>query len=318
MQKVLNDNYLGDIISADGSNKENLKDRIGKGHGCISEIMSILDTISFGSQYYRMFTLLRESMFINSILTNAEIWFGLKESELSELEDLDRFLLRKAFQCPISTPKEAGHLELGLITIGSLLKYRRLSYLHYILKTEENGMLRKFFNAMYENPSKDDWTVQASRDLKDLNIKEDFEYIKSFSEATFKKIVKKNVYEFALDELNQKKFKHTKMDNLVYTELKIQDYLLDEDTSTEQKRNIFRFRTMMSDFAGNYSSSDTPQPCKMCLLHRDCQAHAVICHETMKYVTAEGNYEEIFSNKISKKTACMLEQIIESRNKKLG
>ena len=179
-------------------------------------------------------------------------------------------------------------------------------------------MLRKFFIAMYENPSKDDWSVQAGSDLKDLNIKEDLANIKSLSEAAFKKMVKKNVKEFALDELNQKKFEHTKMDNLVYTELEIQDYLLDEDISTEQKRNIFKFRTMMSDFAGNYSSSDTPQPCKMCFFHRDSQSHAVNCHETMKNVTAKGNYNEIFSKQISKKTACMLEQIIESRKNKLG
>ena len=63
-----------------------------------------------------------------------------------------------------------------------------------------------------------------------------------------------NSEEYALDWLNQKNFEHTKMDNLVYTELQIQDYLLDEHISTEQKRNIFKFRTMMSDFAGNYSS----------------------------------------------------------------
>ena len=124
------------------------------------------------------------------------------------------------------------------------------------------------------------------------------------SEAAFKKMVKMNVKEYALDWLNQKNFEHTKMDNLVYTELQIQDYLLDEGISTEQKRNIFKFRTMMADFAGNFSSSDNPQPCKMCFFHRDCQSHAVNCHETMKNVTAKGTYNEIFSNKIRRLHAC--------------
>ena len=72
MEKVLNDKYLGDILSSDGSNTANLKERIGKGLGCISDIMSILDTISFGSHYFRIFTLLREAKFLNAILTNAE------------------------------------------------------------------------------------------------------------------------------------------------------------------------------------------------------------------------------------------------------
>ena len=42
-------------------------------------------------------------MFINKILTNAEIWYGIKENELGDFEDLDRYLIRKAFQCPPRT-----------------------------------------------------------------------------------------------------------------------------------------------------------------------------------------------------------------------
>ena len=59
------------------------------------------------------------------------------------------------------------------------------------------------------------------------------------SEAKFKKIAKINRKEFALDDLNEKKFTHSKMGNLVYTELKIQDYLMTEDISSGQKRIIF-------------------------------------------------------------------------------
>ena len=100
MEKVSDDKYLGDILSSDGKNSINLKDRIGKGLGSISEIMSILDTISFGTQYFKMLKMLRESLFINSILTNAEVWYGVKYSEIKELEELDCLLIRRALQCP--------------------------------------------------------------------------------------------------------------------------------------------------------------------------------------------------------------------------
>ena len=90
-------------------------------------------------------------MFLNKILTNAEIWYDIKENELGDLEDLDRYLIRKAFQCPVTTPKEAYHLELGLLPISCILKCRRLNYLQYIVKSDENGMLCKFFNTMYES-----------------------------------------------------------------------------------------------------------------------------------------------------------------------
>ena len=106
------------------------------------------------------------------------------------------------------------------------------------------------------------------------------------------------------------------MEDLVYTELEIQNYLLTEDISTVQKRIVFQFRTGMSDFDENYGSSDTP--CKMCSFHRDSQSHSVNCYETMSNVKSKGNYNEIFANKISKETACMLEQIMETRKNKLA
>ena len=87
MEKVFSDKYLGDILSSNGSNSLNLKERIGKGIGKINEIIGILDTISFGHQYFRILVQLREAMFINSILTNVDIWMGVKESDMNELEN---------------------------------------------------------------------------------------------------------------------------------------------------------------------------------------------------------------------------------------
>ena len=111
MEKVSQDTYLGDILSVDGSNKVNIKDRAGKGFGIMNDIMHTLETTSFGSQYFRIFKLLRESRFINGTLTNADCWYGLEENSLKELEDIDRLMVRKALNCPFSTPTEAGHLE---------------------------------------------------------------------------------------------------------------------------------------------------------------------------------------------------------------
>ena len=177
-------------------------------------------------------------------------------------------------------------------------------------------MLCKFFNAMYENPSKDDWSIQVIKDLKDLNINDNLSYIKLLSEAKFKKMVKINTKEFALEDLNEKKFSHSKMEDLVFTELKIQDYLISEDISTAQKRIVFQFRTRMADYNENYGSSETP--CRICSLHRDCQSHSVKCYETMKSVSVKGHYDEIFTSKISKETAKMLTEIMTSRQEKIS
>ena len=140
--------------------------------------------------------------------------------------------------------------------------------------------------------------------------------MKRMCEARFKKMVKVKICEFALDQLNEEKFSHSKMDNLVFTELKLQDYLISEKMTVKQKRNIFLFRVRMADYGENYPNrSILPIPCRMCHLHRDCQAHSVSCQETMNNIRTRGNYNEIFSNSISEDTAIMIEEILETRRK---
>ena len=72
MEKVNQDTHLGDILGSDGRNKININDRACKGRGIMNKILNILETVSFGYHYFRIFVLLRESMFVNGTLTNAD------------------------------------------------------------------------------------------------------------------------------------------------------------------------------------------------------------------------------------------------------
>ena len=62
------------------------------------------------------------------------------------------------------------------------------------------------------------------------------------------------------------KFKHTKLENLVHTELCTQEYLLNAQFSNEQKRNLFLFRTRMANFSENFRNGSEAQYCRMCHL----------------------------------------------------
>ena len=97
--------------------------------------------INLGEHYFETVTLLRESVFLNGILTNAEIWYSLTKDEIKELEDLDLTLLRKVFKVPYSTPSEAYYLELGILSIETTIKKRRLNFFHYLLNRKEDEML---------------------------------------------------------------------------------------------------------------------------------------------------------------------------------
>ena len=150
MQQITHDTYLGDIISADGSNERNILGRVGKGHGKVTQIMDALERITLGSHYFRIALVLRESIFLNSILTNAESWYGLSAQHIEQLEVVDRLLLRKVLDTPISTPIEGIQLELGIYSIGTIIKARRVIFLHNILSNSDNEMNQKVLMAQWK------------------------------------------------------------------------------------------------------------------------------------------------------------------------
>ena len=55
-----------------GKNTKNIKSRRDKGEGNVRQIMTILDDMRFGPYQFEVAIILRESLFINSILSNSE------------------------------------------------------------------------------------------------------------------------------------------------------------------------------------------------------------------------------------------------------
>ena len=84
---------------------------MNKGLGNVTRIMNILDKVTLGSHYFKTAMLLRESILISALLTNAESWHGLNKTHVNQLESIDKLLLRKILKSPISTPTEAISLS---------------------------------------------------------------------------------------------------------------------------------------------------------------------------------------------------------------
>ena len=118
MQKVSNVKYLGHKLSADARNTKNIQDRVKKGISIVGQIMKIIHKTSFGTSTVEIAPLSRESILINGILTNAEIWHNLTQAETEDLDKIDRL--------PISTPNPSFHLEFGVFPLSVLIKARRL------------------------------------------------------------------------------------------------------------------------------------------------------------------------------------------------
>ena len=305
--------YLGDIISSDGKHLKNIQARANKGLGITSQILGMLDQITVGEHFFQSAVLLRESLFLNGILTNAEIWYGISSVDLKPLIDLDRFLLRKILNTPMSTPVESLYLELGLLDIETILKARRINYLFYILRKSQSDMLYRFFIAQWRYPSKQDWAELVKKDLIDFNLPTELDLIKSKSEYTFKKLVIKKSKQYAFNNFMKMKTRHSKLKDLEYMELQMQPYLKSKVLTVEEARITFWFRTRMAQFSENYRNNVDIHLCPLCKKHIDTQKLAFKCPVVLENINISGRYDEIFGENISKQLALNLKSIVNLR-----
>ena len=318
MEQVSEDTYLGDIISEDGRNGKNIKNRIAKGVGIITDIMTSLETVTLGHHYFSSAILLRESKFLNGILTNCDIWYGLTKDDIKEFEILDRTLIRKIMNTLVSTPSESLYLELGIVDIETTIKARRINYLHYLLTRKETEMLAKFFHTQWKYPTnKQDWTELVKEDLADFEIPQDLDFIRSKSNFSFKNLVRTKSKEYAWEKFMTKKVTHSKMDDLWYPKLNLQEYLQTDKFTAEEGKTIFKHRTRMSNFKENFKNGEENIPCPLCNLHFDKQEMAFQCPVVKLNVEVKGNFEDIFKENIPKELVVTLTSISKFREKYL-
>ena len=307
VNKTSHEKYLGDIvadtITGDGCNEKNISNRRSKGIGIIAQIMSILEAVSLGHHLFEIAMILRESIFINGILFNSEVWYSLTKNQIKKLEDVDKLLLRRFLHAPISTPCEALYLELGAIPISFILQARRLMFLHYLLELDREEMVSQFFYAQWHDPCKNDWTVTVQNDLRDYGIQIDLEEIKSMPKNQFKTLVKHKCRTLAFDHLTRSKLTHSKMSNLNYEEYKMQFYFLDKAFHSGDARMLFRFRTRMIHVKNNYKTmhKDSDRHCPVCKLEVDTQEHLLECIVlNASRPIAHVDYQAIFGEEVNK------------------
>ena len=117
----------------------------------------------------------------------------------------------------------------------------------------------------------------------------------------------------AFEWLITKKKGHTKMNNLSYSALEMQDYLKNNEISTAQAKILFRVRTRMEKFGENFKGGKQTKPCPVCEESMDTQSHSFHCKVISRNISVNGNYEDMFTSKVDKMVAEDIERIVKFR-----
>ena len=171
MKKSKECSYLGDIITSSGSIDATIESRRQKGVGLCSQITGMVNGLSLGHYYFKISFLLRESMLLNGILTNAEILYPIISNQLEVLENVDLMLIRKLVKGHSKAPKETFFMETGLLPI----KFVRLMYLHNIVSKSKSELIRKVYEVQKTLFTKNDWCnlVQENKEELQINLTDD-------------------------------------------------------------------------------------------------------------------------------------------------
>lgn len=170
---------------------------------------------------------------------------------------------------------------------------------------------------------KGDWYNSVISDLKDFKIDLPFSEIKQMKKSSFKKLVKGKANEAALNYLNSLKLTHSKLDNLKYSELQIQPYLINRSIYTPMAQQVFNWRTRMANFRSNFSHGNEDLTCPMGCLHLDSQENILKCEiiqDNIDIDVSSVNYFNIFSSDIQKMklTFEVLQKVMKIRKEIVG
>ena len=253
-------------------------------------------------------------------MAHSQMWkYGiiLQRVKKKDVEAMDRLFFRRLLEVPESTPCESYYLEFGVLPISIIVKARRINYLHSILKRGKQVMLYNFFITQWNNPCKGDWTETVRQDLADFDIDSSFSSFVSKSKEAFNKKVKVKATEYALRCLQEKKATHSKLDNLAYSKLEIQQYLTSDQKSVSEKRVLFRCRVRMERFGENFRGGKGPVMSPLCNQHLDNQALVFQCPEIRKEIEIKGCIEDIYKDEMKPETIKTMTKILELRKSRM-
>ena len=285
--------YLGDILTSDAKIDINVLERCNKGIGIANQIVSILKEVSFGFYYFEMGLLFRSSMLINGILCSIEALYGLKKNHIEQLEQCDRMLMRRLFNCKSTTAIESYYLETNCWPLRFVIIARRLMFYWNILQKSDDELIKQVLYCQRLSPVKNDWCLEIDENLKFCNINLTEDEIGKMKKQQFKILVNSNIREVAREYLISLKSQHSKSKGLSEN-FKLQPYLSSNLLNLEEKQTLFQFRTRSIECKANYNQQYGQNLSCFSCNEEDNQHHFLSCSIANNINTDGLKYEDIF------------------------
>ena len=192
--------YLGDVITPDGKNFENIQSRKNKVQATTVNINTIASSETLHNIETIVILELHEKICIPGFLNNCESWKLTKKEEM-ELEKIELQAIKYFFNLPIHTPSVAIVYTLGILYTTQRIDQIQLLYLQKILKRNDIDWAKSTLNTLKEKNI--GWFVNIVNILQKYSLPTDFDTIANLPVARWKNTVK-----MVIEETNKERIKN--------------------------------------------------------------------------------------------------------------
>ena len=264
--------YLGDVITNDGKNKENILTRKIN----IQSNTAIINSIASSEALYRIETAvlldMHEKKNIASLLNNAEAWM-LNKGEEDDIEKVEIQALKSLFSLPLHTPTAAIIYTFGTLFTKQRIDQKMLIYLHKLLNKDDDRWLKQALSTLCSLNA--GWYKKIISLLEEYELLTDFNEIKKLTEAGWRSQVIRKIEKANKERLIQSCYKtvdgvqtpKTKTQHMA-RELDRRDYIRAPDniilkTTKSEAKTIIMARYGMLQCGKNFKGTDEIK-CKSC------------------------------------------------------
>ena len=280
--------YLGEIITRDGNNDENLIARYDKVKGTVRAINTCGKGRIMRRIEVEVLITLHESVTLPTLLYNSETW-PLNATIRKELDKMEIWAWKSMLGLPKTTPTAAVMFATGSLYASIRVQIKQLIYLHKLLQKPENHWTRTTLNSLRRHNI--GWAKQINGNLEEWELESNWELIRTKSANEWKR----RVYE-AAERKNKQKileecYKKVRGESSIKTKTKSLIAILeDEDFTrkpqpfiTKSNKLIARAYIMgrygMLQCAANFSNGYGGKNCKRCQVIDDEQHRINHCPE---------------------------------------
>ena len=113
---------MGVFINKEGKNEDTISMKCNKAIGNMKEIKNKLDSLKLGKFFMEAAILVRNSVFVGSLLYGVEVLFNLSKKNINNLKKKDEEFLSMLLGADFSGPRSMLYLEMGVEPFDILIK----------------------------------------------------------------------------------------------------------------------------------------------------------------------------------------------------